>query len=193
MFFRSFIKITTLALMFALLVEIPALAVEKKINSKFGLRFGYYGGGDMEVEDFNFETESGFIGGVYFDYPLKGSFMPGFSIDINEIVIPHGGGNETSKTSLQLALTLKRPFPVNKGKMYLRPGIGFGLGFVPEIYFVDNSLHYTFRTTNDFVFPLNPKAAFVAELGFLWDLHGSDGDYDMSGGPFLFMRGGFEF
>jgi len=169
-----------------------ASAVEQKAKKFYSIKFGYYGEGTMTVKsddnEAEFDTESGIAFGIAIDVPTDGWLMPGFAFDINEIKFP---GDNTM--AYNFVGTLKGDFRTSGRSVAIRPGIGAGAALVPEVGYVDNSIHFTFRATNEIIYFFEQGAGILAEIGLIWDLYGNAGEHTVHGGPFFFIRGGFGF
>ncbi len=158
-----------------------------------GFKFGSYGSGTLKVDDREYETESGLGAGIFFDYPLKSKFYPGFAFDIYRIKVPIFGIRVEKEYLYNFSLTIKREYHIAKKKFYAKPGAGLGFALLKELGVIGNSTHLTAQILSEFYYRLNSDINFLGEAGLFWGLAGSDGDNDISGGPFLFIRAGLAF
>jgi hypothetical protein len=172
-----------ITLVLALIVVGNVYAKEKTKKAEFGIRAGHYGSGTLKVDSREYETESGLCYGIFFDYPVGRKFHGSLEIDLNEIIVVE------KKTAVNLACLIKRDFDLRPDKVFFRPGLGFGVAFVPEAAYADKSTHLTFRTTGNIIVT-DEHLGVISEVGLIWDLKGSDGENDISGGPFFYLRFG---
>ncbi|MEW5922582.1 MAG: hypothetical protein AB1746_01200 [Candidatus Zixiibacteriota bacterium] len=156
-----------------------------KYKGTFGLKFGYYGGGTLEVNTAEWETDPGLCFGTSLDFPLTHNFYLGAAVDVAQFKMWR-----ESEYLLNMALLLKKRIPVGSGSIQIRPAAGLGYAVLNEMAFVDNTDYLTLQILNEFVAVINGKIGMSWDIGLFWALSGGNDIYDISGGPFLMVRMG---
>ncbi len=189
MFNRRFFTTVALFLLFSLLIAIDASAVDAKPKYYYSIRFGYFGSGTLTVNDFDIDTKSGLAYGFAIDIPTRSSLLYGFTFDAFELKF-----SSEKSHAYSVAFSLKYDVVSGEGKFAFRPGIAGGIAITPDIGdYIEKSYNFTFRAATDLIYFIDPKVSLVGEIGAIWDIYGRAGDDDLSGGPFLFIRGGVGF
>lgn len=189
--FRSITTITVIILFLGLFVLASGVSAQERTkNAFYSIRFGIYGGGDVTVKHDNsevtFNSESGVAFGIAYDKLTSGKLVPGFAFDMVQLKYP-------GESSMAFHFTGTLKYDISNKQAAWRPGLGLGLGLANKVGYVDNSIHFSARLINDIVVNIDPRMAFVIEFGFLYDIYGNGGEYDIHGGPFPTIRGGLMF
>jgi len=155
----------------------------------FGLKAGFFGTGEIEYRNWEFDTESGMAYGLFMDYRLGQKTMLSFMFDMNEISYPR----VDSKWLLNFGIGLKGNFKISQRETYLRPALAFGAAFLDEFGLADKSHYWTLRTYCEMVQQMSRRCGVLMEFGVIYSLYGSDGEYDISAHPRIFFRIGLAF
>ncbi len=172
-------------------------------RGRFGFKVGMIGSGTINTErkeaphnSGEMDTDDSYSAGVFFEYPVHRRIWPLLSLDIYGVkpdVESFGDYEVETETALDIALGVKVPCVSSDGRLSFRPAASFGYAFVPEIYSVKASHHWTLKTYCEMVVFTDRGTGFMGEVGVLWSVSGENGDYDMSSGAILLMRVGLLF
>lgn len=152
-------------------------------KEKLGLKIGYFGGGTMNINSREYETDAGLCFSGNFDMQVARKFYMGIALDLDQVKIW-----EESKYLVNLSLITKGEIPISKGALLLRPAIGVGMGMLQKIAWLDNTYYVTLQVFNEFVTVINGKTDLLGDIGLLWELSGGSDIDDITGGPFLMVR-----
>jgi len=185
---RSMVKIRCLVSIVILCAIIAPVSSANDISGykgTFNLKFGYYGGGTMTVDNSEYNTDDGLCFGGGLDFPATRDFYIGVTFDAAQIVLW-----SKSEYLLNAGLLLKKRFSMNEGRVLFRPAVGIGYAMINEVLWVDESSYLTLQVFNEMVLVASDRFGMLWDIGLFWALSGGNDEHDISGGPFLMMRFG---
>jgi hypothetical protein len=152
-------------------------------------------GGDVDFGGPKITKQAGFLLRVFYDAYVAEKFSVGAYVSLS----PISWENESTGTTMfEFGCTFKARFPLADGAAAIKPGIGFGyrtmsidqLSMAGEstginAMAVDASIEVQFKADYNFV-PF-------AEIGFLSQPVGGNGDRDMTFPPFVYFGAGIAF
>ncbi len=120
---------------------------KESINNIFGVKLGLFGGGNIDVDgtdgyEYEFDTESGFKGGIFWDHRLTNRIFIGLSADATEIE-PF----MKKKLLIGISAITKIEMLQDNDQLSIKPGFGVGYALLGEIksgsYSIENSNYFT--------------------------------------------------
>lgn len=151
----------------------------------FGFKIGYYGGGNININTREYETDPGLCFGGNFDIQVSRKFYFGIALDFAQFKM--WGESEYIVNG---SLIMKHEIPIKHRTLLLRPAVGIGLAMMQEVYWMDNTYYVTLQFFNEFVTIINGKTNLLWDIGLLWELSGGNDIDVITGGPFLLIRFG---
>ncbi len=163
-----------------------------KTGHIFGIRGGLFGGGDIDINDWEYQTENYYTIGGFWDMPITKNLYAGLSLDFNGVnvkVFRH----KMEDVLINTSLNIKGHFPFHDHQVVFQPGIGFGYAIMDEFIIIRDSDYLTMRAFGEMIVYATGRYGFIGDMGFLWVLSGGDDNYDVSTGPLFVIRGGIVF
>jgi hypothetical protein len=160
---------------------------DRPTKGVFGIKLGLISRANIRG-DLELETEIGSSAQVYADFPIFKDLFLTASVDFyyiqiirqNDIMIEGTGG-------------LKHEFALNRAGMFLRPGVGVGYAYLPEIGVMESTDYITLKVLVEAHFPIDKKKAWVGELAVMGAPKGGNDDVELSFGPGFIVRWGLAF
>ncbi len=201
--FRFFLKI--IGPLFCLLwIGLPTISLADqpadpyKVELKQGKGGGYF---SMKIGTFGPGTgrlggSEGKIGTSYsmaigVDVPVTSRFSLGSEIAIfvlkSAFQVPYGADSAATMVSVfgEGAYLLTKP----KVPLYIQVSGGIGVGYIPEIVKGGGATNYLlWKVTSEFGVMTSQHYGLGVEVGCLWGKSGFGNEYDITAGPFPFVR-----
>jgi len=158
--------------------EIEALAIFKA---------GQAWAGDVKIDHAEYGADRGLSLGVAFDHPISDRFWLGLGADFRRMnwTLPY---REAHGTLLEIDARLKYALPVEPTGIQLCPGVGIGLGSLPNMDIVRGSSYLSASVFLELLLSVSRLVDVGLEVGGWGTLNGSDDSNDIKIGPLAFMR-----
>lgn len=161
--------------------------VKSPTRGIFGAKVGIMSRANVRG-DLRLRTAVGSTGQVYADLPITTRLYVATSFDFYYIQLVRD-----NDIMIDANVGLKYEIPLPRANMFLRPGVAFGFGFLPEINAIDASTYATTKLFLEAHFPVNPRRSFVSELAVWGAPVGRNNMYDITLGPAFMLRVGLAF
>ena len=196
---------------FTIVIMASPLCAQKKLpKGIFGIKYGRYGGGTVAISDkgeytnagqyegyrsylnsagkLELDTDDGYTFGVFVDYPTTKHTFAGIAFDI-----AHLDFGKDAKYLMNGAVFFKGNLHKEGGSFSFRPGLGLGVAMLPPVFVLNSATFFTIQATGEAVIMANERFGMFIDLGSMWAPAGGDGDFSITGGPFMLMRAGLIF
>jgi len=161
--------------------------VPRPTRGIFGVKVGVMSRANMRG-DLKLQTAVGSTAEVYADFPVAARLHVSTAFDFYYIQLVRD-----NDIMIDANLGLKYEIPLPRANMFLRPGVAFGFGFLPEINTIDASTYATAKLLLEAHFAVNPRRSFVSELALWGAPVGRNNTYDLTLGPAVMLRVGLAF
>nr|MBN2278237.1 hypothetical protein [candidate division Zixibacteria bacterium] len=159
-----------------------------KDPSVFGIKFGYYGNGDIVIDNFDYNPDDDVWGGIYLDYPIHKKLYLGAAVDIIQFEYW-----DDKYYILDISLVTKFRIKTNDPDLFLHPAVGVGYAWAQDIPNYGESDYLTFQFFMEMLYKLTAKQGLVIDMGYLWGPNGGNDRHDITFGPMFIFRGGLAF
>jgi len=171
--------------------------------NQFRIKIGYFSDGQLTVQrkgtpsspwypnytKRHYDTQGDIIGGASLDVKAISRLYVGLSVDFAKIKY----NEDYNEPLLIISLNFKGKFYLGNSDFSVSPGFGIGYGILKNFLILDKSEYLTFIYRNEFSYAISESFELVYDLSLLWGIAGGDDYYDVTGGPFLILRGGLAF
>jgi hypothetical protein len=168
-------------------------------ESYTGVKLGLVNSGEVDIDGGRADFARDLTGGVFFDFPLGSRFHYGLSADY--FAMKWRAENDrhqfdVSEYLIDLGVNLKLSLSGGNSPFIVRPGIGIGFGWVPELEGagLGSSTYTTLKVSVEVAyFGGRGGLGLVADGGVWYAPSGGDNELDVRIGPLVFLRGGLMF
>ena len=165
-------------------------------DSYTGIKVGYIGTGDVDLEGQKADQRSSFGAGLFFDFPFGNRMHYGVSGDLLRMNWKADGARyrfEEQEMMLDVGVNFKATLMSENGPVAVRPGVGIGFGALRRMADFSGSNYLTLKAFTEVVFFTPGDVAFLVDGGVWYAPSGGDNDHDIKIGPLLVVRFGIMF
>ena len=180
---------------FGLLIIILCAASASAIDTNFGIKAGVMTDATLDFKakntqntNFELDTQQSYSLGAFVQMPLYNRFKTILSLDYHRL-----GDVGKSEVILAAQAGARYDYETAHGRFAIRPGIAFGYGYMGDTRDSEEGNLILMNISNEFIVYAESGLGFILEIGGLWNLSGSNDDYDIEGGPTMLVRGGLMF
>ena len=134
------------------------------------------------------QTAVGSCAQVFADLPQGREFYLTAAFDFYSVAI-----YRSNQVMIEASVGLKRIFPLPRPKMFLKPAVSVGFAYLAQMGDLPASQFLSIKLFVETHFTIDARKAWVGELGLFHAPTGSNGKYDVTLGPGLFVRWGLAF
>ncbi len=165
----------------------------KKPKGVSTLKVGILGKGKIHYGDHRTEdiTKNSFSCGFMLVFPVYRRLYIGPSIDL--YMADSARYNGSDEPVLDFAFNMRAKFKTGNPKIFLWPTASIGYAFPKDKEEFDNAHGTTIKIFCDFVYQAFDKAGLLVEIGGAYSPYVDYSIKDITAGPLLTLRGGFQF
>ncbi len=161
-----------------------------------GASIGYTPASHIEFDNTAHKTKDTYHFDIFFDAPLYRRIHIGLSVSNYHIDwdIPDTAFIQAiDKDLLDIGLNLKYHFNPDNGNWAIRSGGGIGYGEFRNSFKISKAKFLTYRLTTELMIETDIEVGPMLVIGYWGTISGKDRGFDVSIGPFYFVRLGLFF
>lgn len=165
-------------------------------ESYTGVKVGYLGAGDIDLQGQKADQRSSFMAGLFFDFPFGTSMHYGVSADLLRMDWKADGARyrfEEQEMLLDVGVNFKATIMSENASLALRPGVGVGFGALRRMDNFSGSNYLTLKAFSELVYFTPGDLSFLLDAGVWYAPSGGDNDHDIKIGPLFTLRFGIMF
>lgn len=165
-------------------------------DSYTGVKVGYLGPGDIDLDGEQADQRSSFAAGLFFDFPFGSRMHYGVSADLLRMDWKADGSRysfEKREVLLDVGINLKLSLTAENSPIMLRPGLGVGFGALRRIDNFSGSNYLTLKGFCELIYFTPGEFDLLLDGGIWYAPSGGDNDHDIRIGPLLVLRFGIMF